>query len=190
MHMFRFFQVQFMGAYDYHVVPILGVVPMFFSTSHDLIQCAKRHFMVPKDSQMTRNGMGVLSKVTDETTVGDTCRRQRSQPWHPPRATRGGHYHSLEISNNLPHSKSRKKIQSWIFWSCAVLRVREDKLLRKLGALCIMKISYDLNFHLVDAILISLSVVGDKSLNNASFLINGISHKHKSQNTLKNFNTI
>jgi len=43
----------------------------------------------------------------------------------------------------------------------------------------------DLNFHLVNIILISLNVIVSKFLNYTSFLTDHIRHTHRSQNTLK-----
>jgi len=48
-----------------------------------------------------------------------------------------------------------------------------------------MKVSCDVNFHLLDIISVSVNVIIDKSLNYVSFLTNWIHHTYKSQTTLK-----
>ena len=54
---------------------------------------------------------------------------------------------TIEISPTISHHFKSRKIQSWVFLFYTIPRMRENKLLRRQGDLCIMKVSYGLNFH-------------------------------------------
>ena len=100
--------------------------------------------------------------------VSTTSSPTTSSPWWPLSCA------TLEILQQSPVISRVEKIQSWVSQSLAMPRMRENKLLRKQGDLCIIKVSSNLNFYLVDIISISLNIIVDKSLNYTSFRTNRI----------------